>query len=253
MPSSYPNRQSFCPDRYYPHWASPKRATLSLVRRATDSEHLLHVRLLFTPITQQRELKSRHPFVPAALKLLKDLDKFNTTASFWADQKWNTEWQKNTPRLHTFIPSPGPSPPGMTLPSPSWVRLNRLRTGVGLFRSTIHKRGLVPSANYKCGTEEQTADHILASCSLYHHPNGVPGLAALDDDTVDWLKRLHWASADKISSNEKNISIINTYFCFLIFFDDNHIIFSNNPVTGQAFFKIIFLVARNMTGRYFSL
>jgi len=25
------------------------------------------------------------------------------------------EWQKNTSRLHTFIPPPGPSPPGMTL------------------------------------------------------------------------------------------------------------------------------------------
>jgi len=45
--------------------------------------------------------------------------------------KWNTEWQKNTFRLHTFIPSPGPSPPGMTLHRPSWDRLNRLRTGVG--------------------------------------------------------------------------------------------------------------------------
>jgi len=34
-----------------------------------------------------------------------------------------------------------------------------------------------------------TADHILAFCSLYHLPNGILGLAALDDNTVDWLKR----------------------------------------------------------------
>jgi len=33
---------------------------------------------------------------------------------------------------------------GMTLPRPSRVRLNRLRTSVGLFRSTLHKWGLVP-------------------------------------------------------------------------------------------------------------
>jgi len=26
--------------------------------------------------------------------------------------------------------------------------------------------------------------------SLYHPPNGTLGLAALDDDTVDWLKRI---------------------------------------------------------------
>jgi len=39
------------------------------------------------------------------------------------------------------------------------------------------------------GAEEQTADHILASCLLYHRTNGTLGLAALDDNTVDWLKR----------------------------------------------------------------
>jgi len=31
-------------------------------------------------------------------------DKTNTTSSFCADHKMNTEWQKNTPSLHTFIP-----------------------------------------------------------------------------------------------------------------------------------------------------
>jgi len=77
----------------------------------------------------------------------------------------------------------------MTLHKPSWVRLNRLPTSVGLFRSTMHKWSLVPSANYRCGAEEQMADHILVSCPLYHPPNGILGLAALDDDTVDWLQR----------------------------------------------------------------
>jgi len=47
----------------------------------------------------------------------------------------------------------------------------------------------MPSANYRCGVEKQTADHILASCPVYHPPNGTLGLAALDDDTVDRLKR----------------------------------------------------------------
>jgi len=52
-----------------------------------DPEHLLHDRLLFTPTTQQRELKLRQPFVPTVLELLKDLDKSNTTAAFLADYK----------------------------------------------------------------------------------------------------------------------------------------------------------------------
>jgi len=29
----------------------------------------------------------------------------------------------------------------------------------------------------------------INSCPLYHPPNGTLGLAALDNDTVDWLKR----------------------------------------------------------------
>jgi len=115
-------------------------------------------------------------------------DKFNTTAAFWADHKWNMKWQKNTSRLHTFIPSHCPLPSGMTLHRLSWVKLNRLRTGVRLFRSTVHKWGLVPSANCRCGAEEQMADHILASCPLYQPPNGTLRLATLDDDTVDWLQ-----------------------------------------------------------------
>jgi len=134
----------------------------------------------------------------------KDLDNVNTTADFWADHKWNTEWQKNTSRLHTFIPSSGPSPPRMTLPGPYWVRLNRLRTGVGLFRSTMHKWGLVPSVNCRCGAEEQTADHILVSCPLYHPSlpsNETLSLAALDDDTADWLKnkalKIRWQDRPK--------------------------------------------------------
>jgi len=77
----------------------------------------------------------------------------------------------------------------MTLPRPLWVRLNHLSTVIELFRSTMHNWGLVPPANCNGGAEEQTADHILASSLLYHLPKGTLGLAALDDDTVDWLLR----------------------------------------------------------------
>jgi len=39
---------------------------------------------------------------------------------------------------------------------------------------------------------EQTADHIslLASFPLYHPPNGALGLAALNNDTMDWLQTI---------------------------------------------------------------
>jgi len=82
-------------------------------------------------------------------------------------------------------------PRGSYAGRPSWVRLYRLRTGVGLLRSTMPKWGLVPSANCRCGAEEQTADHIASCRPLYHPLNGILVLAALDDDTMDWLKKTY--------------------------------------------------------------
>ena len=53
---------------------------------------------------------------------------------------------------------------GMRLPSPgmrlfklAWVRLNRLRAGVGFFRSTMHIWGMSDSAACECDAELQTA------------------------------------------------------------------------------------------------
>ena len=97
------------------------------------------------------------------------------------------EWEVNTSRLHGFVPDVGFPPPGVDLPRQAWVRLNRLRTGVGRFRSSMHKWGLAPSAACECGAEEQTADHVILECPLYRAPNGSHGLLSVDDDTVTWL------------------------------------------------------------------
>jgi len=64
----------------------------------------------------------------------------------------------------------------------------------------------VPSANCRCRAEEQTADNILTSCPLYHPPNGTHGLAALDDDTVDWRKTTALTYDDKISPNKNDLA-----------------------------------------------
>ena len=55
-------------------------------------------------------------------------------------------------------------PLGMGLPRTSWVKLNRLRTGVGRFHSSMYKWGVAPSPNCECGSSEQTADHIVSTC-----------------------------------------------------------------------------------------
>ena len=165
-----------------------KKAVLSLACRAQEPEHLLYDRLLSSPYGGHRQLKSRHPFVPAALELLNDFQDLGTSAASWADHRWSMEWQGSTSRLHhAFIPDVSTSPPGMHFPRPAWVRLNRLRTGVGLFRSTMHRWGMAPTAACECGAEEQTADHVITSCPIYSHPNGARGLAAVDESLLTWL------------------------------------------------------------------
>ena len=163
-----------------------KRAMLSLARRAQVPESMLHERFL-SFYGGNRQLKSRHPFVPAALELLDEFYKSDTSVAHWAESTWNTDWRENTSRLHEYIPNTSPNPPGMFLPRPSWVKLNRLRTGVGLFRSTMHKWGMTAKATCECGAEEQTPDHIITSCPIYHHPNGACGLMSFDESTEAWL------------------------------------------------------------------
>ena len=77
--------------------------------------------------------------------------------------------------------------PGMTLPRTVWVRLNRIRTGVGRFRSCLYKWGMVPSAACECGAEEQTVDHVVLQCAIHRPPHGLHGLTVLDDVTIEWV------------------------------------------------------------------
>jgi len=109
-------------------------ATLSLGRHAMEPGHLLHSALTRPSSAVARRLKSRHPFVPAAQQLINLSDNNNIRAAQWADHQWNAEWADNPTRLRTLIPDTG-THPGMTLPRRAWVRLNRLRTGVGRFCS----------------------------------------------------------------------------------------------------------------------
>jgi len=82
--------------------------------------------------------------------------------------------------------SPTPAPPGMTLPRRAQVRLNRLRTGVGRFRSWLYKWRMASSAACECGAE-QTVDHVVLQCPIHRPPHGLHGLTVLDDETIEWL------------------------------------------------------------------
>jgi len=49
----------------------------------------------------------------------------------------------------------------------------------------VHTRGIAASAVCECGAKDQTFDHVVFQCPI--HPHELHGLAALDDETINWL------------------------------------------------------------------
>ena len=160
-------------------------ATLSLAHHGLylDPDHILYGLLSGSSDTRQARLRSRRPFVPAARNLLNNLARLGIRASECTNHKWKTEYCENASRLRTFVPWTGARPVGRGLPRAAWVKLNRLRTGVGQFHSSMHKWGLAPSPNCECGASEQTAYHVLTACPIHRAPHGTRGLKVLDDET----------------------------------------------------------------------
>ena len=163
-------------------------ATLCLAHRGSLSpDHILYGLLSGSSDTHQVRLRSRRPFVPAARNLLKNLARLGIRASEWTNYKWKTEYCEGASRLRGFVPETGARPVGMGLPRAAWVKLNRLRTGVGRFHSSMHKWDLAPLPNCECGASEQTADHVLTACPKHRASHGARGLTVLDDETRCWL------------------------------------------------------------------
>ena len=166
-------------------------ATLFLAYRGSlDPDHILHGLLSGFSDTRQVRLRSRRPFVPVARNLLDNLARLGIRASEWTNHKWKRKYCGDASRLHAFVPGTGDRPVGMGLPRAAWVKLNRLRTGVERFHSSMHKWGLVPSPNCECGVSEQTADHVLTACPIHRGPHGAQGLTVLDDETRCWLSNI---------------------------------------------------------------
>ena len=161
--------------------------TLSLAYRSSlDPDHILHELLAGFPDGYRERLKFRRPFVPAARKLLQDLTELDIRAAQWTDFKWSTEYSECSSDLCAFIPRTSTRPMGMSLPRSSWVRLNRLRAGVGCFQLSMHKWGLAPTSNCECGAVE----HIILTCPVHRAPTGIRGLTVLDVDTRCWLSTI---------------------------------------------------------------
>ena len=167
------------------------RATLSLAYCGSlDPGHILYELLAGSTHGYRERLKSRRSFVPAARKLLQDLTELDIRAAQWNDYKWSMEYSECSSDLCAFIPRTSIRPMGMGLPRSSWVRLNHLQAGVGCFQSFMHKWGLAPTSNCKCGAAEQTAEHIILTCPIHRAPTGIRGLTVLDVDTRCWLSTI---------------------------------------------------------------
>ena len=166
-------------------------AILSLAqRRSLNPDHILYGLLSGSSNVRQERLRSRRPFVPAGgifWTTLPDL------ASEWTNHKWNAEYCKNASRLRVFVPRFGTRPVGMGLSRAAWVKLNRLRTGVRRFYSSMHKRDLAPSPNCECGAAKQTADHILIACPIHWAPHQARDLTVLDNETTQSSLCLSWS------------------------------------------------------------
>ena len=148
-------------------------ATLSLAHCGfLDPDYILYGLLSGSSDIHQVRLRSKCLFVPAAQNFLDNLARLGIHASEWKNHKRKAEYCKNASRLHAFVPGTGAKPVGMDLSPEAWVKFNWLQTGVGQFHLSMHKWGLSSLPNCKCGTSEQTADHVLTACPIHRVPHG---------------------------------------------------------------------------------
>ena len=155
-------------------------------RSSLDPGKILDDQLTEPQAASKERLKSRHPFVPAARKLLHNLSELDIRAAQWTNLTWDTEYSKSMSALGVYIPRVSTRPIGMSLTRTALVKPNGLPIGVGCFGSFMHKWGLASSGKWECGASQQTADHIILTCPIHHAPRGIMGLTVLDDETRCW-------------------------------------------------------------------
>ena len=166
-------------------------ATLSLPNRSSlDPGNILHGQLTKSQAASKEILKSRHPFVPAAQKLLHNLSELGIRVAQWTNLAWDTEYFKSRLALYVYFPKFSTRPIGMSLTRTAWVKLNRLHAGVGRFGSSVHKWSFTFSAKCECGARKQTAEHIILTRPIHRAPRGIMGLTVLDDETRCWLNSI---------------------------------------------------------------
>ena len=77
-------------------------ATLSLARRALEPNHLLHSKVSAPLVEHPHRLKSRHPFVPAAGRLLHEANEHDISAASWANYEWSAKIANQSKKILHF-------------------------------------------------------------------------------------------------------------------------------------------------------
>ena len=143
-------------------------ATLFLVNRSSlEPDPILHGQMTESQAASKERLKSRHPFISGARKLLHNLIELGIRAAQRTNLTWDTKYFRSTSALCFYIPRVSTRPIGMSLTKTVWVKFNRLRTGDGHFGSSMHKWGLATSANCECGAILQTILFQHVPCMWY--------------------------------------------------------------------------------------
>ena len=99
----------------------------------------MHGQLTEPQAASKERLKSRHSFAPAARKLLRNLSELGIRAAQRRSLTRDAEYSKSMSALGVYTPRVSTRPTGMSLTRTAWVKLNRLRTGVERFGSSMHK------------------------------------------------------------------------------------------------------------------
>jgi len=159
-------------------------ATLSLGRRAMEPGHLLHQR---SPVHRvhmySASNQDTHLYPPHNNSSVSQTTKYVRRTGQITNGMRSGRTTPQDSRI--FIPDTGIHPLGVILPRRTWVRLNRLLTDVGSFRSCSYEWGMASSAVCECGAEEQTVDHVVFQCPNHRLSHELDGLTVLDDETIE--------------------------------------------------------------------
>ena len=100
------------------------------------------------------------------------------------------KYSEDQSELRLFFPRLSARPLDISLPRLAWVRLNRLRTAVGRFQSSLHKTSFDPASVCECGPLDQTTSHLILQCPIHRESKGYHGLLVMDNETRCWLNNI---------------------------------------------------------------